>query len=326
MPEESPESRGSSTAIPVSRCLDGHRPKPVLDGGSRDLARGLPAPRFRFNDGSHVPEGPEIRRAADKIASKLRGEIVEEVAFGLPRLRRFRTELEGRRVREVETRGKAMLIHFENGLSLYSHNLLYGRWFVRKRDDYPKTGRSLRVALHTEQASALLYSASEIEVLDDRGVDEHPFLSKLGPDLLSSALTKQMLTARLRHRRFSNRAVGSLYLDQSFLAGLGNYLRSEILHFARVHPKQKPAELSSTEQRRLAEETLAVGKRAYEHAGVTNPPHRVRALKKKGAKRRAYRHAVYGRAGAPCYRCKTSVERIEVNSRRLFYCPACQGV
>ena len=35
-----------------------------------------------------MPEGPEIRRAADCIEAVLAGEIVEAVRFGLPRLRR----------------------------------------------------------------------------------------------------------------------------------------------------------------------------------------------------------------------------------------------
>lgn len=273
-----------------------------------------------------MPEGPEVRRAADKIAAKLTGKVVETVWFGLPRLEQFAPQLSGRRVVELETRGKALLIHFEHGLSLYSHNQLYGRWFVRSRESYPKTNRSLRVALHTAEASALLYSASEIAVLDERGLGEHPFLSRIGPDLLSRDLSPQALVARLRGRRFRSRSLGSLYLDQRFVAGIGNYLRSEILYFARVHPKQRPSDLEAAEQRKLASETLAVGARAYKLGGITNTPHRVAQLKKKGFKRRDYRHTVFGRAGKPCHRCGTEVEKLSVASRRLYLCPTCQGV
>jgi len=273
-----------------------------------------------------LPEGPEIRRAADKIAAKLSGEVVETVWFGLPRLEQFAPQLAGRRVVDLETRGKALLIHFEHGLTLYSHNQLYGRWFVLSRESYPKTNRSLRVALHTAEASALLYSASEIAVLDERGLGEHPFLSRIGPDLLSHDLTPQALVAHLRDKRFRNRSLGALYLDQSFIAGIGNYLRSEILYFARVHPKQRPSDLTAAEQRKLAAETLTVGRRAYELGGITNTPRRVARLKKKGFKRRSYRHAVFGRAGKPCYRCRTEVQKVSVASRRLYLCPTCQGI
>ena len=80
-----------------------------------------------------MPEGPEIRRAADKVARVLVGNTVEHVAFGLPRLRRFEKRLSGSAVTAVDTRGKAMLTRFDNGLTIYSHNQLYGRWYTARR-------------------------------------------------------------------------------------------------------------------------------------------------------------------------------------------------
>ncbi len=55
-----------------------------------------------------MPEGPEIRRAADRIAEVLTGRKLEEVWFGLPRLVRFSDELCGCRVQGVDTYGKAL--------------------------------------------------------------------------------------------------------------------------------------------------------------------------------------------------------------------------
>ena len=91
-------------------------------------------------------------------------------------------------VKAIDTRGKAMLTHFDNELTLYSHNQLYGRWFTAKRGEFPDTRRSLRVALHTRSHSALLYSASDISVLTPAQVQSHPFLSRLGPDVLDEGL------------------------------------------------------------------------------------------------------------------------------------------
>ena len=77
-----------------------------------------------------MPEGPEIRRVADRLAEVLVDQRVERVRFGLPRLKPEEGVLSGQRVLEVEPRGKALLTHFENGLSLYSHNQLYGVWRI----------------------------------------------------------------------------------------------------------------------------------------------------------------------------------------------------
>ncbi|MDA9188438.1 endonuclease VIII, partial [bacterium] len=71
-----------------------------------------------------MPEGPEIRRAADKIAKVLEGKAIDRIEFAFAHLKPFEAELQSRKVINLETRGKALLIHFDNGLSIYSHNQL----------------------------------------------------------------------------------------------------------------------------------------------------------------------------------------------------------
>lgn len=271
-----------------------------------------------------MPEGPEIRRAADRIAHVLTGRKLEDVWFGLPRLVRFSDELCGCCVQGVDTYGKALLIRFDLGLSLYAHNQLYGVWHVRERGQWPKTRRSLRIALHTASHSALLFSATDISILTPEEELFHPYLSRLGPDVLDPVLTWRDVSRRLNRPRFHNRALGSLYLDQGFLAGIGNYLRSEILFAAGLYPFCKPRELALNTRNRLARQTLLIARRAYETGGITNAPERVAALKACGLSRRRYRFAVFARAGEPCLACGTPIERIAVGSRRLYLCSTCQ--
>ena len=84
-----------------------------------------------------------------------------KVELHLPALEARRDELDGRRITRVDTHGKAMLTRFEGGLVLYSHNQLYGRWYVERRGKTPRTSRSLRVALHGPEKSAYLFSFFE---------------------------------------------------------------------------------------------------------------------------------------------------------------------
>ncbi len=98
-----------------------------------------------------MPEGPEIRIAADKIQRAIRPRPTTEVFFAFDHLKPFESDLAGCLVTEVETRGKAMLTHFDNGLSVYTHNQLYGKWMVRKAYDFPETNRQLRFAIHNEK-------------------------------------------------------------------------------------------------------------------------------------------------------------------------------
>ena len=148
-----------------------------------------------------MPEGPEIRREADAIEKAVAGQPLVELYLGLPGLRHFHDELFESRILRVDTHGKAMLTRFDCGLTLYSHNQLYGRWLVRKRGVLPDTGRTLRVGLHTAAWSALLYSATDVKVLTDDEVACHPFLRRLGPDVLERTLDWKTVAQRLRRCR-----------------------------------------------------------------------------------------------------------------------------
>lgn len=271
-----------------------------------------------------MPEGPEIRRAADRIAKVLEGQELEDVYFGQAHLKNAKSQLIGATVVRVVPKGKAIVTECSNGLTLYSHNQLYGVWRIAKRGELPTTKRTLRVGLHTKRHSALLFSASDIALLDPPGVAAHPYLRKLGPDALEMSVHWRDILSQLKHPSFQGRSLGALYLDQSFVAGIGNYLRSEILHVAGQHPKRRPLDLSRGELGLLARTTLELTRRAYATAGITNAPHRVSRMRKAGVSRADLRFAVFDRAGASCYTCGSAIQRIEVGSRRLYLCNQCQ--
>ena len=273
-----------------------------------------------------MPEGPEIRRAADKVEAVLKDKTVERIQFGLQPLKKFSKALTGTKVLQLETRGKALLTHFDSGHTIYSHNQLYGVWRVVKRDELPKTNRQLRLALHTDQHSALLYSASDISVWNTEKIEEHPFLQRIGPDILNPNLTWREVAERLQSRTFAGRALNSVYLDQAFLAGLGNYLRSEILFIAGIHPARKARELSKGEIGKLARITLDISQRSYASQGVTIPDQQYKALKKKGVSYGKARFFVFSRANQPCRVCETKIKRSTANSRRIYTCATCQPI
>jgi len=271
-----------------------------------------------------MPEGPEVRREADAIGRVLTGKKLTESFFEPVHLKRFARTLVGQQVVEVTTRGKALLISFQNGRVLYSHNQLYGRWVVVPKGKAPNTKRTLRVALTTDTHSALLYSATDVALMGEKDLKTHPYLKKLGPDVLSDTLSWRDIAERLCDKRFSGRSLSGLYLDQSFLAGLGNYLRSEILFAAGIDPTCRPKDLEPARLNELARRTLLISLRAYKTGGVTNHPDTVRVMRKSDHSKGQYRFAVFGRDKLGCYRCAAKIRRITANGRRLYLCPSCQ--
>jgi len=271
-----------------------------------------------------MPEGPEIRRAADSVAAAIAQQELTAVFFAFESLKPYESTLAKQMVTRVEPRGKAMLIRFDNGLNIYSHNQLYGKWMVRSAHNYPDTKRQLRLAIHTARKSALLYSASDISVLPNEDLGIHPFLSRIGPDVLDAAVTPNVVVRRLQDPTFQRRQLATLLLDQHFLCGLGNYLRSDILFDAGVYPTHRPADCAPDAIQRLGESAIALPRRSYDTGGITNDLERAMALKAAGQPRRAYRHHVFGRDGKPCYRCGTAIIKETFGGRRCYYCPACQ--
>jgi endonuclease-8 len=271
-----------------------------------------------------MPEGPEIALEADKIRAALEGQPIEAIRFSSAPLAGRARALEGQGVRAVRARGKAMLIHFDNDLTIYSHNQLYGKWFVRPRGVRPTTNRQLRLAIETPRSCALLYSASEIAILDPDECQAHPYLSKLGPDALDPETTVACVEDRLTDPRFARRRIGGILLDQSFVAGIGNYLRSEICFEARVDPLLRPADLDAAATRRLARATLVMARRAYRTRGITFSPKRAQALRKKGDSFGRVRHWVFARDGEPCRTCQREIVRRDLAGRRIYTCPKCQ--
>jgi endonuclease VIII len=272
-----------------------------------------------------MPEGPEIRLAADKIAKDIIEKPLVEVFFAFEQLKSFESALTEAQIISVSPKGKALLTRFSNHLSIYSHNQLYGVWYSRKAYDYPSTNRQLRLAIHTEKRSALLYSASDIAVLDDDQIAAHPFLRKLGPDILEETTTVEMVLERLQSKAFKSKGFPNLLLNQNFLGGLGNYLRSEILFVAGIYPALRPVDCSIEQLQKLATALLEIPRQSYATKGITNSLQIVERLKKLGQTRRQYRHWVFGRQNCLCYLCSSEILKDTLGGRRIYFCPSCQA-
>lgn len=279
-----------------------------------------------------MPEGPEIRRAADSIAAALVGKRVV-VRFAFPELQAVEPLLHLRRVLSVTARGKAMLIGFEpvgeHTITIYSHNQLYGEWQIVSREEYAlllATGssRQVRLALFAEEQAALLYSASEIAVLEGEAVASHPYIARLGLDLLDATVDASAVRAHLDSPRFAGRNIAALLLDQRFFAGIGNYLRSEILFGAGLSPHLVLGALKDEQRNALAAAALDMAWQSYRTGGVTIAPELAARLQARGWSYRRYRHWVFDRGGQDCHRCGEPIVRTTWTGRSLFLCSHCQ--
>ena len=227
-----------------------------------------------------MPEGHSLVLAARRIEPV----IGQQVTAGL---------LAGTGVSGVETQGKHLLVHGEDGRSLHVHLGMNGR--VRLTAAGAGRGRHV---LRTAAGDVVIAGTSRVEVV--RGVR-----LRLGPDLLAGSFDA---AAYLRRARRLDRPVAELLLDQRVLAGIGNIVRAEVLWDLRQDPFAPTPSLS---YRRLLE--LAVVARQMLRIGVESHgrlPQRV-----------------YRRTGRPCPRCAAPIDSVMQGAdvpRRLYFCPRCQ--
>lgn len=84
---------------------------------------------------------------------------------------------------------------------------------------------------------------------------KEPPISALGFDPILSMISLEQFQEEVQKRACT---IKSLLLDQSFSAGVGNWVADEILHHARVHPEQKSNTLSQTQIEALHHQTFTV--------------------------------------------------------------------
>ena len=173
----------------------------------------------------------------------------------------------------------------------------------------------LRVRLQTADKAILLYSASDIEMLTPEQLLTHPFLQRVGPDVLDMRLTANDVKARLLSPKFRNRQFSGLLLDQAFLAGLGNYLRVEILWEVGLAAQHKASQLSDDQLEVLSHALLDIPRLSYNTRGVVDDNKHHGAL---------FRFKVFHRAGKRCERCGGVIEKTTLSSRPFYWCPGCQ--
>jgi formamidopyrimidine-DNA glycosylase len=273
-----------------------------------------------------MPELPEVETVRRRLAPALEGRRFEHVEITDARLTRphdrveVARELEGERVTKVDRRGKYLIVRFESGRALLVHLRMTGslrhagggqlqddphrRAVVNLDDGSDVAYRDVR-----RFGTWLLLEPSEVDTYIDARVGREP---------LEDAYKAKHLAEKLEKRRAPIKAA---ILDQRTVAGVGNIYADEALWRAQVHPLTPANELTPDEVKALHK-----GIRASLQAGVRRQGSTLRDYQlPDGSSGTAQdRFKAYGRAGLPCERCGTPIDKIRAGGRGTWYCPSCQ--
>jgi formamidopyrimidine-DNA glycosylase len=270
-----------------------------------------------------VPELPEVETYARDLAAVMQGRTFvgarclwsRQVPLESPRS--FAARIAGASVRAVSRRGKYLVFELD-GRTLLVHLKMSGRLVLVPSSSPPDRHAHLVLELS---------GGDELRLRDPRKFaraylldDPTPVLGMLGPEPLDRRLTAREFSQRLALR---SRRLKPLLLDQTFLAGLGNIYVDESLWLACLHPLRLASTLPPDDAARLHRAIRRVLRKAIAARGATLSDSSYRDLSGNMGEMQGSL-AVYGRAGAPCRRCRRPLVRIVVGGRGTTLCSRCQ--
>ena len=296
-----------------------------------------------------MPEGPEVRRYADLLAENLEGQTLvalwTRLKIAKNWLAQHESEIVGRKIERVFSHGKHLLGFLSSDFYFHSHLMMWGRWQIFNQPP-AEIDRRERTRIVTQSATAVLYSAPTFALGQGNPYEQIPILAELGTDVLpyvgdfdADSFLKRLFTAEN-----PDATIGAALLNQRIVAGIGNYLRAEILFNCRINPWRIVGELSNEDIKCLSLTIPHFAVLAYKTGGFTvTDENRQRLLTEDGLAYRTgsewgARHYVFRRTNLPCLSCgekikqKRQVTRVaeddgeDDKTRIIYFCPKCQNV
>ena len=215
--------------------------------------------------------------------------------------------VKGKRVNDIERRGKHQLLHLDSGDTLVVHFRMNGDWEIgTTADSLDRFARAVIELTDGTRVSLVDRRALSSITLDREGASSLP---KLGREASDRALDADYLLEALKKKKI---AIKPALMDQSVVAGLGNIYVAEALWEAELDPRTSAAKVLRGNLEKLVTAIRLVLSPKQRRPG--------RYTDTRGVSR----FAVYDREGKICRRCGGTIERIVQAGRSTYFCPDCQ--
>jgi formamidopyrimidine-DNA glycosylase len=125
-------------------------------------------------------------------------------------------------------------------------------------ETYLKNAKShLNVEFKTEKGSLYFYdtlSFGTLKVLKTE-VELNKKLKTIGPDIMDETTTLDLFKTQIKKTVNQTKEIGVVLMNQKIIAGIGNYLRADILWMSRISPFRLVGRLSDKELRKIYKNT-----------------------------------------------------------------------
>lgn len=257
-----------------------------------------------------MPEGDTVWLAGRRMNNALAGGALVRGELRVPA--HATSDLAGRTVLEVRSRGKHLLTRLSGRITLHTHFRMDGSWHLYPAGESWRGGPEwqVRAVLQTPTWQAVGYRLPVVSLLPTD--HESHVVGHLGPDLLGEDWNP--LEAARRLSSDPSREIGEVLLDQRVMAGLGNIYRTEVCFLVGVTPWTPIRDVDDVDRVVLLARRLLVANRERPRQVTT------------GLAGRGARHWVFERG--QCLRCGSRVARSRqgaaTRERITYWCPECQ--
>lgn len=220
-----------------------------------------------------MPEGPEVYTTAKFLNRRFKGKTLigmnhhtEKCLYG------DISDVEQATILRIRSRGKKIIFDLSTGHYIMVALMMEGKLHLQPANKH------LHITFNFSDGSALYYC----ETRPFGGVyychypeELEACLASVGPDLIQDKVTEDQWMKKWRSLR-STQSIAQLLLEQKIFAGIGNYLRADILYHAQIHPLATLSTLTNEELSILYHSTMkiimrAVRKNGYSLASYTLP-------------------------------------------------------
>lgn len=276
-----------------------------------------------------MPELPEVETIKLGLQKHLVKHTIQDIELRLPKqFHGDKAHVIGSKILAVRRFGKGLVIDLDNQFSLAIHVKMTGQLLY-----VGEAGGATRLALELPDKythiifyldnGAILYyrdirQFGWIKVLPTREVLELPFFKNLGKEPLKDLTFSHFGMLIKKHKM----PIKQLLMEQNKIAGIGNIYANDALYIAKIHPKRPAQSLTDQEINGLFIAIETVLRKGIATGGASERDY-INAVGGKGSYQKYFQ--VYKKAGQPCKRCGTIIERITLGGRGTFVCPTCQN-
>lgn len=218
-----------------------------------------------------MPEIVEVFLTSVELHEKLIGKVLKNIVIlKEDKTKGFENYLQylPSKVTGVYSKGKKILFYFDKFI-IGTTLAMEGHWGYEILNDLKHTKLYLEfcdLCLYYDDTRCFgrnVFIKSQEELND--------FLKDIGIDLLRERqlVTREKWFAELKNSRISNKCICDFLLEQKKFAGIGNYLRAEILYDAKINPFRKLKDLTDEELLTLRYSIFRIIDEAYLGKGLT---------------------------------------------------------